>query len=425
MSSFLSEINGGCQRQSSGELLLLEAKNQYQKILIKKIKQPIYNGIHFLWEQTKERYPPYEVYREFQKKLERISKWNSDIVNKEYMRIIDKSKCEWFEDLLKQIFLINTQILLSVSSKPNKKITLKVPQGERFIHNCYQECARGFYSNVMLMEDRDLAIVLKSIKKIDQLHNLQKALELIENSIINTINNLLPFEEIVTITEEDENENDSNTSSNLSSKKKESFVFPDMKGYNESPKEEEMKNEQQIEEENKRAPLPLTEVIPPLPLTEVIPPLPSTEVTPQLPLTDVSPPMMDVKSQPAQQEEILEKLNETLFMKEKQQDPFLSDLINPHFKELPHNPIQPVQQKIEEPPEQQNLPQTIKIPSITFSTSSFHNNNMKKVYEAGQSLSIPIYNVKDQKEQQLSHLQDIETARETENFRNKFFDDIQ
>ena len=122
-------------------------------------------------------------------------KWNQDVIENEYKRIVKKSNCDYLEDLIKRVFVLNTQILAAVNMThidPNKKIKVKVPKGEKFIHHCYKECARAFYENVLLMEDRT-----NSISRVEQSKNLQKAYKLIMTCIENTIRNMLPIESFV------------------------------------------------------------------------------------------------------------------------------------------------------------------------------------------------------------------------------------
>ena len=71
----------------------------------------------------------------FQDLLSRIPKWSQEIITKEYERIMEESRCDWIEDLLKVIYLAHIKVLTIVhSSQNNKKISLKVPTGSHFMH---------------------------------------------------------------------------------------------------------------------------------------------------------------------------------------------------------------------------------------------------------------------------------------------------
>lgn len=173
--------------------MILEAKKEYTKFLTDKLHPVIYQGLQSIWKRCLESAKPNDEFIEFQKSMAKVPKWNQDIIELEYKRITDKLSFDWFEELLKTIFILNTQVLASISlENQNKKIKIKVPPGSTFIHHCYKECARSFWENPLLMEDRP-----KKISKKNQLKNLQISKHLITVCIENTIRNLLPMENIL------------------------------------------------------------------------------------------------------------------------------------------------------------------------------------------------------------------------------------
>jgi hypothetical protein len=172
---------------------LLVAKNEYTTILIYQMYPSIYQGIRSMWNDAKRDSHPQDAFCDFQIKLSRVRKWNQDLIETEYRRMVDKTKCEWFDDLLTKIFVLNVQILAAVNNDHNTKIKVKVPKGDKFIHCCYKECARSFFENPLLMEDRS-----NLLPRIEQSKNLQKSYKLIVTCIENTIRNLLPIEKLVT-----------------------------------------------------------------------------------------------------------------------------------------------------------------------------------------------------------------------------------
>jgi hypothetical protein len=176
---------------------ILVARKEYQTILVYILFPAIYQGLKSIWEDAKlvKKSRPREVFAEFQNRLSRVRKWNQDVIDNEYNRIIDKTKCDYLEELIKRVFVINTQILAAVNmhhTDPSKKIKVKVPKGDKFIHCVYKECARAFFENALLMEDRD-----GSISRVEQMKNLQRAYKLIMTCIENTIRNLLPIENLL------------------------------------------------------------------------------------------------------------------------------------------------------------------------------------------------------------------------------------
>ena len=180
---------------------VLVAKKEYTTVLVYTLYPAIYQGLKCIWEDSKKNAKPRLVYAEFQNRLTRVKKWNQDVIENEYKRIVDKSKCEYLEELIKRVFVINTQILAAVqihNFDPSKKIKVQVPKGDKFIHCCYKECARAFFENALLMEDRP-----GTITRVEQSKNLQKAYKLIITCIENTIRNLLPIESLLKDTMDD------------------------------------------------------------------------------------------------------------------------------------------------------------------------------------------------------------------------------
>jgi hypothetical protein len=172
---------------------IIVAKKEFTSILLHFLYAPIYQGIKSMWNDSKNHALPKEVYQEFQNRLTRVRKWNQDIIDHEYNRIVTKTKCEWLNNLITRIFIVNTQILAATNmNRNNCNIKVKVPPAEKFIHCCYMECARSFFENALLMEDRPY-----TTSRVEQSKNLQKSYKLIRECIENTIRNLLPIENIV------------------------------------------------------------------------------------------------------------------------------------------------------------------------------------------------------------------------------------
>lgn len=170
------------------------ARKEFTSILIYYLYPSIYQGIRSIWEDAKKTALPRDVYQNFQNRLIRVRKWNQDVIDHEYKRIVNKTKCEWLNDLIKKVFVLNTQLLAATNvNSSHHKIKVKVPSAEKFIHVCYMECARSFFENALYMEDRQSAI-----SKIEQSKNLQKSYKLIMQCIENAIRTLLPIESLVT-----------------------------------------------------------------------------------------------------------------------------------------------------------------------------------------------------------------------------------
>lgn len=181
--------------------VLVDAKIEYTKQLINFLAVPIYQGISKIYEEalnySKENGESNTEYsfiifvlRNFQALLKQIPKWNQDTINNEYQRIVDESRCEWLGDLIKAVFIANVKILSAVRLGTRyKKIQLEIPDPKDFIHKCYIEVARGFYSNPYLMSHK--------ARDIELYKNKKEAWSIISGSIEETIRKLLPVHQIL------------------------------------------------------------------------------------------------------------------------------------------------------------------------------------------------------------------------------------
>ena len=126
----------------------------------------------------------------FQNLLSRIPKWNSVIIEEERKRIIERSGCNYLEDLITCVHIIQLKVLTCIRvGNKQKKIDISIPKLDNFIHRVYINSARKIYSNVYLFE-----------KKINdlQLQKYNRELEIIiQESILTTIRESIPTEAII------------------------------------------------------------------------------------------------------------------------------------------------------------------------------------------------------------------------------------
>ena len=171
--------------------ILVDAKTEYTKQLINILKNNIYHGIKKLYRNAKDSCEEENnILSNFQLLLSDIPKWNQEIINGEYLRIISESKCDWLEELITAVFVSHTRILTSINfSKNKKKINLKIPKVDHFIHQCYIDIARSFWKNPYLFDE--------TLSNFDYQRNRREAENIIENSIGETIRKQLPVKHIL------------------------------------------------------------------------------------------------------------------------------------------------------------------------------------------------------------------------------------
>jgi hypothetical protein len=126
----------------------------------------------------------------FQNYLTQIPKWSQAIVQAEVERIVEKSGCNYLEDLLSCVHVIQLKALscMRVGTR-QKKVDIDIPSLPTFVHNLYTNCARKIYTNVYLFETDVPSL---------QIQKNNRELELIiRECIMNTIRESVPTEQIL------------------------------------------------------------------------------------------------------------------------------------------------------------------------------------------------------------------------------------
>ena len=126
----------------------------------------------------------------FQNFLSRIPKWNNDIIANERDRIIDRSKCNYLEDLITCVHIIQLKILTCIRvGNKQKQIDISIPKIDDFVHNVYIHTARKLYSNVYLFE--------RNISPLQQQKNNRELEVIIQECILTALRDSIPTEEII------------------------------------------------------------------------------------------------------------------------------------------------------------------------------------------------------------------------------------
>lgn len=180
---------------------LVDAKNEYTKLLTSYLTPCITEGFISLYEDAKNekeekrkdsRYDDYSEIQIFQDFIKKIPKWNQDIIDKESDRIIQRSKCDWLERLLYGVFVSNAKVLSIVRIQPKKddKMRLKIPKLRNFVHKCYVECGRELYKVAYLFDDED-------ITSIEKQKNIRDINSIVREGVIEAVRKLLPIQDIL------------------------------------------------------------------------------------------------------------------------------------------------------------------------------------------------------------------------------------
>ena len=126
----------------------------------------------------------------FQNLLLRIPKWNNIIVENEKIRMIERSKCDYLEDLISCVHIIQLKVLTCIRvGNKQKQIDISIPKLDSFIHKVYIHAARKIYKNVYLFE--------RNISPL-QIQKNNRELELmIQECILMAVRESIPTESII------------------------------------------------------------------------------------------------------------------------------------------------------------------------------------------------------------------------------------
>jgi hypothetical protein len=126
----------------------------------------------------------------FQNLLSRIPKWNNAIIEDERNRIIERSGCNYLEDLITCVHVIQLKVLTCIRvGNKQKKIDISIPKLDTFIHKVYINAARKIYSNVYLFE--------RNISPLQVQKNNRELETIIQECILVAIRDSIPTESII------------------------------------------------------------------------------------------------------------------------------------------------------------------------------------------------------------------------------------
>ena len=173
---------------------LTESKNEWSIRLINILTPLIHEGINSIFKEAYdlcvENDESDKYLMTFQNFLSRVPKWNNDIVDTETKRIVNKSNCNYLEDLITCVHICHLKILTNMRvGKTQKKIDIDIPKINEFVHKVYIDCARKLYTAIFLFERNIAPLELqKNRKHIDSQ---------IKESICNVIRDSIPVENIL------------------------------------------------------------------------------------------------------------------------------------------------------------------------------------------------------------------------------------
>lgn len=174
--------------------LLNDSKNEWSIRLMNTLSGHVIDGFRSIFNESIElcekNEEPEKYLMTFQNFLSRIPKWNQNMVEVECKRIKETTKCEFLEDLITCVHIIQLKILSCVrTSNQSQKIDIDIPSFDAFLHNVYINIARKLYSNIYLFQI--------DVSPLEQQKNTREFEIIVQTSIMNTIRDNIPIDKLL------------------------------------------------------------------------------------------------------------------------------------------------------------------------------------------------------------------------------------
>jgi hypothetical protein len=173
---------------------LHESKNEWGARLVTILTPLIIDGYKSILEEAiklcKDNGEVDKYLMTFQNFISRVPKWNTQLIESERKRICEKSGCNYLEDLVTCVHIIQLKILTAMRvGQKQKKIDINIPKLDDFIHKTYINVARKVYKNVYLFEI--------NIPPLQVQKNYRELEIIIQECILNTLRESIPVEAIL------------------------------------------------------------------------------------------------------------------------------------------------------------------------------------------------------------------------------------
>lgn len=129
-----------------GLTVLVEAKKEYLAQLCSVLCPHMIQAFESMYTEAQKISKGKKVLVQFQVLLKEVPNWNNHIIS-QHVSAMSKS-CSWFSDLLAAVFVSYVKILSSVRlNSETKKISVKLPSNDVFVHGCYTNVAKDLYND--------------------------------------------------------------------------------------------------------------------------------------------------------------------------------------------------------------------------------------------------------------------------------------
>lgn len=173
---------------------LIESRNEWMSRFVNILTPLLSEGIQSIFTESfslcKENNETEKYLMTFQNFLSRVPSWNQTIVENECQRLVDKSKCNYLNDLLTCVHVIQLKMLTNVRvCKTQKQVNIDIPKLENYVHRVYIVIARKLYKCVYLFET--------DCTPLQKQKNNREIETIIRECIVNTIRDTIPIEKLL------------------------------------------------------------------------------------------------------------------------------------------------------------------------------------------------------------------------------------
>ena len=175
-------------------LSLVEAKNEWCARLVTIFTPAVIEGLLSIFKEAiqlcENDDESSQYLMTFQTFLKRIPNWNPEIIAQEKTRIEEESGCNYLEDLITCVHIIQLKALSCIRvSSTNKKVDIDIPAVDKFVHKVYIKCAAKVYRNVYLYElEQEPLQVQKNNRELELL---------VREAILEAVRDTMPVEQLL------------------------------------------------------------------------------------------------------------------------------------------------------------------------------------------------------------------------------------
>jgi hypothetical protein len=173
---------------------LHESKNEWGSRLLTILTPHVVDGLKSIFDEAvklcKDNNEMDKYLMTFQNFITRIPKWNPTIIETERKRIVEKSGCNYLEDLVTCVHIIQLKLLTAIRvGQKQRKLDVSIPKLDDFIHKIYINVARKVYKNVYLFEI--------NIPPLQVQKHFRELETIVQECILNTVRDSIPVESIL------------------------------------------------------------------------------------------------------------------------------------------------------------------------------------------------------------------------------------